>query len=325
MSGGAKPTVADCETMPLPRSEIPRARLPGYFLSYLLARGMIGLFRLLPYRWRVPATGKLAAHVLAPLAGFRKRIRDNLALVMPDMDATEVRRMCIGVADNAGRVMMELFSTEDLKARARRAPLVGPGLAALREARAEGRPIILVTAHFGNYDAARARLAAEGYVSGGLYRRMANPYFNDFYVAHMRAIGGPMFEQGRRGMTELVRHLRRGGIVGILNDLHAHGGANLTFFGKPAVTSLITAELALKYDALLLPVYGIRQPDGLDFEVRVHAPIPHSDPVTMTQAINDDLEAIVREHMPQWFWIHRRWKTWPYPARHAQANRAGGT
>ncbi len=299
--------------MPLARSQIPRSRLPGYFLSYLFVRGLIEVLRLVPYRWRVPASGWLTAHVLAPPAGLRRRIRNNLGLVLPDMDPGEVRRMCLGVADNAGRVMIELFSTSELIRRAERAPLSGPGLAELRAARSAGRPVILVTAHFGNYDAARIRLGKEGITMGCLYRRMANPYFNDFYLAHMRALGEPMFEQGRRGMIALVRHLARGGTVAILNDLHVHGGASLDFFGKPANTALTAAELALKHDALLLPVYGVRQPDGLNFEIHVHAPIPHTDPRSMTQALNDDLEAMVRAHMDQWFWIHRRWKACPYP------------
>jgi KDO2-lipid IV(A) lauroyltransferase len=117
-----------------------------------------------------------------------------------------------------------------------------------------------------------------------------------------------MFEQGRKGMAQMVRHIKNGGVLGILTDLHAHGGTRLNFFDKPAITSLITAELALKYNAALIPIYAVRQENGLDFEIIVQAEIPHNDPETMTQAVNDGLEALVRENMHQWFWIHRRWK-----------------
>ena len=58
---------------------------------------------------------------------------------------------------------------------------------------------------------------------------------------------------------------------------------------------------------LILPTYGIRRPDG-GFDLRVEAPIPHSTPEAMTQALNDSLEAQVRAHMDQWLWTHRRWK-----------------
>jgi len=167
-----------------------------------------------------------------------------------------------------------------------------------------------MTGHFGNYDAARANLIGRGFKMGALYRRMANPYFNAHYVRTISAIGTPMFEQGRRGMAQMVRHLKQGGIIAIVGDLHAHGGKELQFFGQPAVTSTVPAELALKYGAVMIPVYSIRQANGLDFEVVMPEPIPNSDALTMTQAVNDGLEALVREHMEQWFWIHRRWKPW---------------
>ena len=170
---------------------------------------------------------------------------------------------------------------------------------------------MMITAHFGHYLAARIALQARsGKPIGCLYRRMANPYFNEAYVQAFYKTGAPMFEQGRRGMVEMVRTLKSGGIIAIVSDLHAHGGEELMFFGKPAVTSVLNAELAIKYDAVLIPCYAVRQPNGIDFEIVLHYPVPHTDPKTMTQFTNDDLEKMVRQHMGQWFWIHRRWKTW---------------
>lgn len=276
----------------------------------LVLRGLIGLAMALPYAMRVRMMGWLVSNIVARVARFDKRIRRNLALVCPDMPEAEVRRLCRAVPDNAGRTLIEIYSGKEFVEHAKAAPISGPGLAALEDARATGRPVILVTGHFGNYDVVRANLIARGHNMGALYRRMANPYFNEHYVRSISAIGEPMFEQGRKGMSQMVRHLKSGGILGILTDLHAHAGRELSFFGKPAVTSVITAELALKYDAALIPVYAIRKENGLDFEIVAQAPIPHSDPETMTQAVNDGLESLVRDHMEQWFWIHRRWKPW---------------
>ena len=76
-----------------------------------------------------------------------------------------------------------------------------------------------------------------------------------------------------------------------------------------ARTALSAAELALKYDALLVPTYAVRRPDGLTFDIIVEPPIPHGSAKAMTQALNDSLETLVRQHMDQWFWVHRRWKT----------------
>jgi KDO2-lipid IV(A) lauroyltransferase len=66
--------------------------------------------------------------------------------------------------------------------------------------------------------------------------------------------------------------------------------------------------LALKHDALLVPIYVIRNPDGLSFSIEVETPIPPSDPMTMTRALNDSLSAVVQANMDQWMWSLRRWK-----------------
>ncbi|MDO6480908.1 lysophospholipid acyltransferase family protein [Shimia thalassica] len=274
----------------------------------LVIRGAIGLALILPYETRVRGMGWLTSHVLAPIGGFRKRVRSNLAHVMPDLPKTEVERMARAVPDNVGRTLIEIYSGEEFVQRAITAPIEGPGLACLEAARDTGRPVILVTGHMGNYDAVRANLIHRGYNMGALYRRMSNPYFNEHYVRSISKIGTPMFEQGRKGMIEMVRHIKAGGILGILTDLYVQDGEPLDFFGQKARTSLITAELALKFDAALIPVYGLRNPDGLTFRIVAQDEIPHSDPLTMTQAVNDGLETLVRENMDQWFWIHRRWK-----------------
>jgi Kdo2-lipid IVA lauroyltransferase/acyltransferase len=296
--------------MPVDPSELSRPDRAKYFVANLILSGLIGFARLLPYGWRIPMMGKLVS-LVSPLAGFSKRVRDNLNLVCSDLPDAEVKRLCRAVPDNAGRAIMEHFSPEEFTERQKDAHLTGPGVTAFHEAIAAGRPTMMITAHFGHYLAARAALQNQGGEPiGCLYRRMANPYFNETYVDAFHRSGEPMFEQGRRGMMEMVRWLKQGGIIAIVSDLHAHGGEELTFFGKPAVTSVLNAELALKYDAVMIPCYAVRQPNGLDFEIVLREPVPHSDPKTMTQFLNDDLEAMVRDHMEQWFWIHRRWKPW---------------
>jgi KDO2-lipid IV(A) lauroyltransferase len=252
--------------------------------------------------------GWLAAQVIAPVAGWRARVRANLAHVCPELPKTEVEKLARAVPNNAGRTLIEIYSGSDFVSRVKDSPIEGPGMAALEQARAQGRPVILVTAHFGNYDVARAALSARGHNMGALYRRMNNPYFNPHYVRSIGKIGQPLFEQGRRGMVQMVKHLRAGGVLGILSDVYFGNGVAMPFFGKPAMTSLATAEMALKYDAVLIPTFAIRQDNGLDFVIRLEPPVPHSDPVTMTQAVNAQLESLVRQHMGQWFWIHRRWK-----------------
>lgn len=277
-------------------------------LVNLAARGLLGLALLLPYRWRVPLVGRVTAAIVAPLAGWRTRIRENLAHAMPDLPARDVERIVGSVSDNVGRTLIEIYSGEDFVTRTMESPMDGPGLAALEDARAADRPMVLVTAHLGNYDAVRGKLSRTGYPMGALYRPMRNRAFNAHYVDAISTIAEPVFPTDARGIAGLVRHLKEGGIIGIVADVGSRKAPLLTFFGQPAHTPVSAAEWALKYDAVLIPIFGLRQPDGLSFRIHVADPIAPGTPEAMMQLYNDTVEEIVRADPDQWFWIHRRWK-----------------
>lgn len=281
---------------------------PMAYAQNLVLRGLIGALLAVPYRWRIPLAGWFVSRILSPLAGYDKRVRANLALILPDLPPAEMRRLVRAVPNNAGRTLIELYSGAEFKRRVSNSPIEGKGLEDILQARATGRGVILVSGHFGNYDVPRAVLSAQGHAVAGLYEPMRNPYFNAHYVRIIEAIGAPVFARGREGLAAMIRHLRKGGLLGMLIDQHMSHGAALQFFGHRAMTALSAAEMALKYDCLLVPVYGLRQADGLSFRLIIEKPVPHSDAPTMTQALNDSLEAMARPHLDQYFLIHRRWK-----------------
>lgn len=284
-----------------------RSTLAIDWLSDRAIRAAIGLMRILPFDMRRELAAFLMTRIVSPLGGFRRRIRENLALVRPDLSPADIRRLERAVPRSIGRALAELYSGPDFVARVAREPLQGAGVAALAEAHRTNRPVLLVTGHIGNYDAIRGGLIARGYRVGGLYRPMDNTFFNAHYVAAISRIGTPLFPRGRKGLADMVRFLRGGGMVGVVLDQSMGDGALLSFFGQPALTSLSPAQMALRYDALIVPTYGIRRPDG-GFDMVIEAPIPHTTAEEMTQALNDSLEAQVRAHMDQWLWTHRRWK-----------------
>lgn len=283
-------------------------RTVGHYLSNLLIVGLIRLGLLMPYALRVRCMGSLVERVIGPLAGYRRRARDNLAMIWPDMPAPERARIASRCLNNVGRTFIENYSAKDFPARLATNPLTGDGVGPLEQAVAQARPVILVSGHYGNYEATRAALVARGLNIGGLYRDMKNPYFNSHYVKTMEAFGGPVFPQGRRGTAGFVRHLKEGGQLVLLFDQHVFNAPVFDFLGHPANTALSAAELALRYDALLIPFYGIRQPDGLSFHTILEAPVPATDAITMTQALSDSLAARIKADPAQWFWVHRRWR-----------------
>jgi Kdo2-lipid IVA lauroyltransferase/acyltransferase len=281
-------------------------RSVNFFLRLLLGGAMW-----LSYPHRVRLVGWVTSRVIGKLAGYQRRARENLGLIFPTMPEPERARIAEASVDNAGRTMAEIFSGAEFIARARAARVTGPGMEAITAARAAGRPVILVSGHFGNFDVPRGYFAAEGVDVGGLYKPLANEAFNAAYVAAISGVNLPVFERGRRGLAAMVTFLKRGGMIGVLFDQRIAQGEPLDFLGEPALTALSAAEMALKYDALMVPVFGIRQPDGLSFELATEAPIAHADARTMMQAASDSLAARVRATPEQYFWIHRRWKQSP--------------
>ncbi len=280
----------------------------GFRAQNLGVMAVIALLRALPYRWGIPFGGWVMRVLVAPLAGYKARVHENLALIWPDLPPERVSQITCAVCDNVGRTLAEIYAPEAFKALVADTPILGAGLGPVLEAQAQGRGVIFVSGHFGNHDLVRAVMASQGKPVAALYRPQRNPYFDRHFAATIRAISEPLFARGRRGLVDLVAHLRGGGMLGILIDQHMKKGASLDFMGHKAMTALSAAELALKYNCLLVPVYGIRKPDGFHFDLLIEPPIPHSDPVTMTQALNDSLAAQVRARPEQWFWIHRRWK-----------------
>lgn len=282
--------------------------LPLAYAQNLAVTGLIGLLRLLPYGRRVAFSGWMMRKLVGPVAGYDDRVRKNLQMILPSLPEAEAQKITRDVLDNMGRTLAELYSPREFRAHAARSTVSGAGLDAILQAHAAGRPVILISGHFGNHDIARAFLAERGIASGALYRPQRNPYFDRHFAATIRAVSEPLFARGRRGLADLVAHLRGGGVLGMLIDQHMHHGAPLTFLGRRALTATSAAELALRYNCLLVPVYGIRQPDGLHFDLRIEPPIAHSNATEMTQKLNDSLSALVRAHPGQWLWVHRRWK-----------------
>lgn len=278
------------------------------FSQNIALRALIGALKRVPYRYRIPMMGWVVEWMIGPLGKYNLRVRDNLALIFPQMPRAQVRDLMRAVPNNVGRTLMEVYSGAEFKAHVAKTPIIGTGLDAILQAQTRGQGVILVSGHFGNYDVPRAVLSTHGHAVGALYQPFRNARFDAHYRKTISEIGSPIFPRGRKGLADMVKHLRGGGLVGLLHDQAMSHGADLTYFGHKAKTAISAAELAIRYDCLLIPVYGLRRPDGINFDLVIEDPIPHTTPEAMSQALNDSLEAMARAHLDQWFWIHRRWR-----------------
>lgn len=286
--------------------------IDGYFIDYIQSVVLKSLFyviMLIPFRIRLKIFGTIMSKIIAPSAGYDQRIRGNLQLVMPNLSPKTIKSLMQEVPKSVGHTLIEIFSGNDFKKRAKKARITGGGLKELENAISRKQGVILVSGHLGNYDVPRAVLSELGYNVGALYKPFKNPFFNAYYHQKISEISEPVISStDRNSLGQMVKLLKSGGMIGMLIDVQKASAPRLTFFGKPATTATSAAKLALKYNLALVPTYGIRLDDDGNFELIIEHPIPHSTPELMTQKINDSLERRARDHMEQYFWIHRRWK-----------------
>jgi len=206
-----------------------------------------------------------------------------------------------------GRTLFEIYHDIEFQTQHHKFRVSGPGLDALKESNSAGKGAIIVSGHFGQWEAVRAAIKMHGMESGAVYRPHKNRHYERRILAGIEAGGRPILATGRVGTKALVRHVRNGGIISILLDEKYSEGVKIPFLGHDALTSLSAAQLALKYDLLMIPSYGIRIGDGNAFCVEFEAPIPHTDSITMTREFNDSLSARIIKNPEQWYWMLRRW------------------
>lgn len=287
-----------------------RAALVSYFLQTLVIRAGLTLIKPLPIAQRARLAGKALGLTARFAADLKRRAESNYARAFPDMPASEQQDLTRQVANNIGQTLTEILFNKDYAPRAATFTINGPGFEVLQHAKTHNTGAIIVSGHFGQWEAVRHALKAQGMEVGALYRKNNNPYYEPLFRRGIEQGGTPIIARGQAGNRAMIRHLRDGGLMAILADQHVQDGIPLTFLGHPAATTLSPATLALRYEVPLVPCFGLRTEDG-QVAITCEAPIPPSTPEVMMQDFNDRLELWVLKYPEQWHWFHQRWKLPP--------------
>jgi KDO2-lipid IV(A) lauroyltransferase len=279
-----------------------------HHIRYIPLLSALSISRGRAFDRRSRALGALVGFVVRYFPIARRRVEPELRRVYPDMPRAERLQLCRNMGRNMGRTLFEILHCAEFQTLHNRNTVSGPGLKALQSAQAAGKGAIIVSGHFGQWEAIRSALKARGMETGAVYRPQTNRHYERRLLSGIEAGGKPIFATGKIGTRALVRHIREGGFIAILLDEKYPDGAPLPFLGHPALTSLVAAQLALKYDLPMVPAFGTRIGDGTKFNVEFDAVITPSDSITMTQAFNDNLSDRVLADPDQWYWMLRRWK-----------------
>ena len=278
------------------------------FAIFVIVIGFLKILSIFPIHVQQKTFIFVFASIFAPLMNWPTRIEENLKLVRSDINPRQRNQIAHRTLSNLASTLFEVFRPTYIVKLATNADITGPGVEFLEKAISNEQPVILLSGHFGNYDVIRAKLIRRGMRLGALYRPLNNLWLNKVYLKAISETGEPLFPRSNPGFTQMLRYIKCGGSIALLIDQHMDGGLPTSFFGKPAFTSSAAAKLSIKYGMPLIPIYAIRQPQGNHFTIWTDEPIEFTNELEMTQAFNDNLELVIREHMDQWSWPHRRWK-----------------
>ena len=177
------------------------------------------------------------------------------------------------------------------------------------------RPVIIVTAHFGNFEAGGYLLGLLGFPTYAIARRLDNPHL-DRFINRFRGATGQYIVPKKGGYDQILDVLGRSGTLSLLADQYAgRKGCWVQFFGRPASAHKAIALLALEHQAVVAVTYARRLDRPMRFEI-VCAEIvdPQSPDLSLasipelTQWYTSRLEEFIRLNPEQYWWIHRRWK-----------------
>jgi KDO2-lipid IV(A) lauroyltransferase len=292
------------------------------FAVYLVARIIICIIQAVPWNWATAFADQLAWLLYHTDRRHRLVARDNLAHAYPTLDLAANDRLVRRVYQHFCRVMMEMI----LLPRKLRATTVDRHVHYAELGAYDrvidlvklGRPIILVTGHFGNWEVLSYVLGLAGYRGAVIARPLDNPWL-DRFVQRFRARTGQRFLSKNGDYAAIQATLARGEGLGVLADQDAgERGLFVEFFGRPASTYKAIALLSLEYQAPILVFGAARIGEPLLYQFHVPDMIfpeeyeRHPDAVrAITQRFTSALERMVRMHPDQYFWLHRRWKHQP--------------
>jgi KDO2-lipid IV(A) lauroyltransferase len=289
-----------------------RFRTTKRFLVYGAVRVLQVLATILPRPLALrtfAAIGNVVWHVDRPAV---RRSRANLERAFGRrLSRSDRERVIRSMFQTTGRNLVDLLRLSPFDASQLESLVEFEGLEHLDRPIREGRGVVALSAHLGNWEVLGAALSARGYplhvVAAKLFDRRSDRLLNAWRGAH-----GVHVHHRTGGLAPLLGVLRAGGIVGTLADQDVPGRARwVDFFGSPARTPVAPFVLARRTGAALVPIWIRLGSDGRH-HVRVLPEIlPSSSLSDLLSQWHAVLETAIRAHPEQWVWYHRRWKSPP--------------
>lgn len=184
--------------------------------------------------------------------------------------------------------------------------------------------VIMITGHYGNFEALGYALAAAGYQNNSVGRPIDNPYIDRYLLSIREKIGQTVIS--KFGATdEMINTLKQGKILGLVADQNGNRkDVFVDFFGRSASTYKSIGLLAMNNNVPIVIGYCRRLDNEYKFKIGIAGIITpdmwaeKEDPLLwITQEYTTAIESFIREAPEQYWWLHQRWKSRPPAERRA--------
>jgi KDO2-lipid IV(A) lauroyltransferase len=265
------------------------------------------------YRFISTSVSALLALVLFALARERRRVAlTNLSLCFPDSSNFQRFRWALAHIYFYLRTFLDrawLWSGNERVVRDR-VRIDNPEALAILDTES---PTIFLAPHFLGLDAAWSRLCLEIDMVT-MYSNQKNPVLNSLILEGRSKFGEQLLLSRQQGVRPLLAAMKKGRPLYYLPDMDfgERDSVFVNFFGVKAATVTAVARLSKLLKAQVVPV-TTRYCNGR-YLIHIHKPLPNfplEDDTDSTQAMNHHIESWVKDNIPQYLWLHKRFKTRP--------------
>lgn len=286
--------------------------------GYILA-GIARCLSVLPYSVSYMLGGLLGLAAYGLVRRERVRtIRHLTEFFGSERSRKDIRRLARGVFRHFGHSTAELLALRDPDKLFARLAVSLEGLEYLDQTCQEGRGVVFVSGHFGNWELMGAYLAYRGYPIHAVAREPRQPVLREMIEEYRSRVGLRVYYTNGNRALPMVRALRRGEILGLLIDIRTEGqGRWVEFLGRPAYTLAGPASLVAGTGARLIYGYSVRTgPRAYRFVIQpplqIDVPAARSGPEwddyvgRVLTSLNSRLSTVIEQFPEQWMWMHRR-------------------
>ena len=284
-----------------------------YFIQFTVVLSLFATFRIIGLR-NASFMGSSLAKIFGPLLRSKRIIEKNLKICFKKIDQKEIKKISLGMWDNIGRTFSEYVFLKNFQKNHNNLIKLS-GTEYLDEIKNSNKPVVFVSGHFSNFELLGTKLNQYGIRFCAIYRPLNNIFLNPIMeYLRLKYVCPIMIKKGRSNIRELLNNIKSGYSVIIIADQRTSEGKKIEFFNYPALTTTIPAQISLKYNYKVVPLYIERLSDS-NFEVTIYKPIEfkksgnhEKDTYYLTLEINKQLEKMILKKPEQWLWSHNRWK-----------------